>query len=228
MNIGGKGGNDDSLIAVEEEFIKALSYFSLGSGVSGSFHVCRITHKDQYAFVPQFTETYQIRHTAGNRSNVNFEVTCMHHGADRRLDCQSNSIRNTVVHTDELYRKATDTENRACFFREDLCIVQKIMFFEFQFYQSRSKWSCINRNIQFFQNIWHCTNMVLVPVCDDHGTYAARVVSQIGDIRKNNIDTVHILIRKTHSAINQDQIIPEFNHCHILSDFAKSAQRDYF
>ena len=141
-----------------------------------------------------------------------------------RLNYARKAIKDAVIDMDELYCKAADPKNSPRFFREYLRIIQKIVFLELQFDQRRCERRGIDRNIKLFQDIGYGADMILVPMCDNQTANSARIVSQVGDIRKNHIDSIHIFIRKSHSAIDQQKIIAEFNNRHIFPDFTQTAE----
>jgi len=70
--------------------------------------------------------------------------------------------------------------------------------------------------------------MVLVAVREDKPAYLLGIGFKVGDIRKDDVDTVHVLIRKAHACVNDDYIAAAFIGCHILAYFAQTAERDNF
>ena len=70
--------------------------------------------------------------------------------------------------------------------------------------------------------------MVLMAVREDQPAYLLSVGFEVSDIRQDDVDTVHILIREAHAGINDDYIAAAFIGCHILAYFAQTAERDNF
>ena len=101
----------------------------------------------------------------------------MYHGAHRSLNCERNGIRDAVVHPNEFYRKAANPENGSGFLGKNLCIVKKIMLFQFQLDQRGRQRSRIDRNIQLFQDVRNRADMILMTVGNDHAADAACIVS---------------------------------------------------
>ena len=69
--------------------------------------------------------------------------------------------------------------------------------------------------------------MILMPVRQDQAAHFAGICFQIGNIRINNIYTIHVFIRKTHTCVNNNDIVQILYHSHVFSDFAKTAKRYY-
>ena len=127
----------------------------------------------------------------------------MHNRSDRCLNSKRYGIRDTVVHANEFYGKTANPENGSGFLCKYLCIIKKIMLFQFQLDQGCCQRCCINRDIQFLQHIRNRADMIFMSVGDDQAADAARVISEICNIWQDNINPVHVLIRKPHTAIYQ-------------------------
>ena len=70
--------------------------------------------------------------------------------------------------------------------------------------------------------------MIFMAVCDDQTADPAFIVAEIGYIRKYDVDPVHIFIRKSKTAVNNDHIASELKYCHVLPDLAQPAERNDF
>ena len=127
VDIGGKGGDDDALIAAHEQLVEALPHLALRVGMSRLFHVGRVAEQGKYAVIAQLAQPDQVDHSAGYGRNVDLEVAGVDYRAQRRADGQGHGVRNAVVHMNKLNGKAAQAENRSGFFREDLGVVQQIM-----------------------------------------------------------------------------------------------------
>ena len=54
------------------------------------------------------------------------------------------------------------------------------------------------------------------------------VCFQVCEIREDDVDAVHVLVGKSHTAVDDDDIASEFEYGHILADLAEAAKRDDF
>ena len=228
VNVRGKGRDDYALVAAHEELVKALADLAFGCGMTRLLNICRVAQQSEHALVAELAETGDVYHTAGDRRHVYLEVTGVDNRADRRRDSQRDRIRNAVVHMDELHGKAAETEDRAVFLGKDLSVIELVVLFELQLDQRRRERRGVYGNVQIAQQIGNAAYMVLVAVREDQPAYLLGIGLKVGDIRQDDVDTVHILIREAHAGINDDYIAAAFIGCHILAYFAQTAERDNF
>ena len=86
---------------------------------------------------------------------------------------------------------------------------------------------CVYRHIQLLENIGHGADMVLMPVGEKNAAHLFFVLFQIGYIRDHKIDAGHLLIRESHAAIHNDNIVSVFDCRDIFSDFTDSPERNH-
>ena len=68
--------------------------------------------------------------------------------------------------------------------------------------------------------------MIFVTVGYDQSLDLVAVVLDIFEIRQNNVDAEHIVVGEHESAVDDDRLVFIFEHCHVLTDFTESADRD--
>ena len=54
------------------------------------------------------------------------------------------------------------------------------------------------------------------------------VCLQVADVRQNNVNAVHILIGKAHTAVDHDNVAAELVGSHIFADLTQTAQGNNF
>ena len=64
VHVGGKGGDDDPLIAVFKLPVHAFGHHLLGRSVAGAFHIGGVAQKGQYTLLSQHTQATQVHHAA--------------------------------------------------------------------------------------------------------------------------------------------------------------------
>ena len=223
-----EGRDDYALVAAHEELVKALADLALRRGMTRLLNVRRVAQQREHALVAKLAEAGDVYHAAGNGRDVYLEVTGVDDRADGRRDSQCDRIGDTVVHVDELNSKAAETEDGAVLLGKDLGVIELIVLFELQLDQRRREGRSVYGNVQIAQQIGHAADMILVAVREDQPAYLLGVGFKVGDIRQDDIDTVHILIREAHACVNNDYIAAAFIGRHILAYFAQTAERDYF
>ena len=70
--------------------------------------------------------------------------------------------------------------------------------------------------------------MVLVAVSKDNTFYPVGIGFKIRYIRNDYINSVHLLVRKTKTAVNNNNIGAAFKGGHVFSYFTETTERDYF
>ena len=133
-----------------------------------------------------------------------------------------------MVNCNKFNAEAAEAEYIAGFFGEYLSIVQQIMLFELEFNKRRSERSRVYGNVQVMNNIRHCADMILVTVGYNNAAHLFGICFKIRNVGNNNVNAVHILVRKAKSAVNNDYIRAKFNGCHILADLSKTAKGNDF
>lgn len=86
----------------------------------------------------------------------------------------------------------------------------------------------IDRHIQLLEHVWDRTDVILMPVCDDHAADAVFVCFQIADVRDDHVDAVEVLIRKAHAAVDKEHVLAILIDGEILTDLTEPAERDDF
>ena len=68
--------------------------------------------------------------------------------------------------------------------------------------------------------------MILVGVGDDEGLDPLALVAQVGDVRHDEVDAVHLLLGEHQAAVDDDDLVGELEDRHVLADLADAAERD--
>ena len=196
--------------------------------MAGLFNVRGVAEQGKHALVPKLSEARDVYHAAGDRRNVYFEVSGMDDRADGRAYRQRNGVGNAVVHMNELYGKAAQPEARAGLFREYLRIVEEVMLLKLQLHQRSGQRRRVDGDVKLTQYIRDSADMVLMSMGQDDTAHALRIGLEVADIGKHDVDTVHILVRKAHAAVNDNDVASELIGRHILAYFAKPPKGNDF
>ena len=124
--------------------------------------------------------------------------------------------------------KPTQLQRVAGLYRVKLRLVHKTMFGKLYLHKSHSKARCVHRYVQIPQNIRYGPYMVLMSVCKYNSAHSVPVLDEICYIRNYNVDTVHLIVREPHTAVNNNDILAELVDGHVLSDLVKSAEGNNF
>ncbi len=108
--------------------------------------------------------------------------------------------------------------------RDHLDLIGQSMLFELQAHQSRRQARGIDGAVDLLHHIRHCADMVLVAMGEYHAAHTGFVFHEIAHIRYHHIDAVHILIGKTHAAIDDKDIPAVLVHIQVLTDLIETAK----
>ena len=109
--------------------------------------------------------------------------------------------------------------------RKDLRVIQQVVLFQLQLDDRGGERRGIDRNIDLLENIRDRSDMVLMTVRDDHAANAIAVGLQIGNVGDNHIHAIEILIRETHAAVDEKNILTILVDSQVLSDLTQTAKR---
>ena len=84
---------------------------------------------------------------------------------------------------------------------------------------------CVDRHIEFFEQVRQTADVVLVTVGDEQALDAVPVLEHIGEVRDDQIDAEHIGIREHKAAVNEDHVALALIQRNVLADLAEAAQR---
>ena len=133
-----------------------------------------------------------------------------------------------MVGMNEFYHHLTQFH----FFTGHYCMscsgIQHFVFSQFIFQKTQSQQCTKHRYIQLFQDVRQCTDMVFVTMGQHDTSDFFDIFCQIGHIRDHQVDTQHIILRESQTAVDDDDIIAIFQHSHIFTDLFQTTQCNYF
>ena len=227
VGVGGKSGDDDSLIAVFEQPVKALGDHHFVGGVAAPFHVGGIAQQSQNTLLAQLAEPAQINHTILG-GGVDLEVAGHNHGADGRLDGKGHGVGNGVVDVDELHLKVAGLDGLPGLMGDELALVQNLVLLQFQLHQAQRQAGTVDGGFDLLEHIGQGADVVLVAVGQENAADLVLVLDEVRHIGDHQIHAVHVALGKAHAAVHNDDVAAIFQHGHILADLIETAQAHNF
>jgi hypothetical protein len=65
-------------------------------------------------------------------------------------------------------------------------------------------------------------------MCEDDGFYPITVLQKVREIGYDDINAVHLLVRKAQTAVDDDDVLAVLVNREVFPDFVQAAERDYF
>ena len=84
-----------------------------------------------------------------------------------------------------------------------------------------------HRNIEILEVMGNATNMIFVPMSDNHAANTLLIFLQITRIRHHNIDAMHAVTGEGKTGIDQHDVVAVFEHTGVLTDFVQTAKGDH-
>ena len=142
----------------------------------------------------------------------------MHDDSCRCINGKRCRIGNRMCRTDELNAKRTECDHLSVCNNLSTYIVDISMFTKLMLDQSHRQLRCIDRHIHLILNIWYRSDMVLMSVRNYKSLDLICVLLQVCDIRDNEINSEHLILRKCESTIHDNNTVLILKRGNVHSD----------
>ena len=83
----------------------------------------------------------------------------------------------------------------------------------------------IDRHLeQVAQNVRQSADVVLVRVGYEKAAHVFAALPEVGDVRNDEVDAEHLLVREHEPRIDDEDVVPDLEREHVLSDFTDATQ----
>ncbi len=226
MDMACKRGHDNATLGKGKDAVQLIPHTALGTGEAGNIGVGAVGEQKKNTAEPQFGKPLHSRRTAVDWSLIKLEVTTVNHGADRGVYAESHAGGNAVRDFQELDAERTEAQFLA---GRDLIqrgLSLKTVLPQLGVDQPNGKSRSVNGNVDLFEQIRQRSYVILVTVGDDNTEHTIPVLNHIGEIRQDEIDTQHVIVREHQPRIDHKNGIAILEDHHILSDGPQPPQRD--
>ena len=138
----------------------------------------------------------QIDGISEYRCVIHLKVSCMHNNSRWRIDGKCCRILNTVVRLDKFHTETAKVDVLSVFYNFTLCFLEKIMLLKLVLNDGCGQFGRIDWHIDITQHIRDRSDMILMGMCDKKAFDLVNIILQIGHIRDDKIDSVHIILRE--------------------------------
>ena len=144
------------------------------------------------------------------------------------LDGEAHRVGDGVVGVDEFHGEFARADDLARLAGNELGLVQQAVLLQLQPDQPRGHAGGVNWGVDGAQHIGQRANVVLVAVGDEDAPDLGLVFDQVAHVGDDHVDTVHIVVRETHAAVHDNDIVAELVYGHVLADLIQTAKRNNF
>ena len=227
VQVGGKGGEDDPLVAILELPVEVVRHAHFRGGVALPLHVGGVAQQRQHAPIAQLAEAGQIHHALAG-GGVDLEIAGKHHRTHRRGDGKRHGVGNGMVDVDELHLEAAGLDHLAGGVGHELDLVAHAVLLELQLDEAGGEPGGVHRGVDRLQNIGQRTDVVLMAVGDEKAAQLFRVLDKIGHVGDDKVYAVHVFFREGNAAVDHNHVLAVFQHRHVLADLVQTAKGDNF
>ena len=217
--------DDDAAARIVESAVKCRTDRALRRRMALALRIRRIRHEHEDTAVAEVGEAAEVRHLAVNRRVVELEVARVHDHADRRLDGESDGIRNRVVDADEADAEAADVDDVALHDRMQVARVDAVLL-ETALEDAERQARAVDRHVDLLEDVRQRADVVLVAVRQHDGLDLVLVLDEVADIRDDEVDAEHVFIREHQSRIDDEDLIIHADDSHILADLPQTSEGD--
>ena len=217
--------DDDATARIVESAVKCRTDRTLRRRMALALRIRRIRHEHEDAAVAEVGEAAEVRHLAVNRRVVELEVARVHDHADRRLDGEADGVRDRVIDADEADTEAADIDDVALHDRVQVARVNAVLL-EAALEDAERQARAVDRHIDFLEDVRQCADVILVAVRQHDGLDLILVLDEVADVRDDEVDAEHVLIREHQARINDENLVIHADDCHILADLPQASERD--
>ncbi len=203
-----------------------MAYRALGLRKAFSFRVCAVAHQGQNALFPDLGKTLQVNGVTKYRGVIHFKISCVDNNARRRINSQRSCILYAVICLDEFDTKTPQIDRLSEFDHLSSGGAEHIMLLQLMLNQPDCQLGRVDRDIDFPQDIRQSSDMILMSVCNNKPFYLVNVLLQICDVRDNQINSQHVVIRESQAAVHHNNTVFIFKGSNVHADLFEAAQRD--
>ena len=129
-----------------------------------------------------------------------------------------------MVDTDKAHAETSDVDDVPRHHRVQIARIDAV-FLETSLENAERQTRAVDRHGDLLHHIRECPDVILMSVRQDDRLHHVLVFDQIGDVRNNEVDAEHVLLREHEPGVDDDDLVVHADGGHVLSDFAKSAER---
>ena len=132
-----------------------------------------------------------------------------------------------MVYADKLDSHAAELHGLTRLNNVERALGKDPVLFKLAFDETKSKRSSVNRHIDLFEKICETSYVILVSVGKNDAAQLILVLYDISEIRYYEVNTEHIVVGESETAVHDEHIVAAFVEIEVLADLVESAEGDY-
>ena len=228
VDVGGEGGDDDTLVAILELAHEGGTHHLFGGGETGTLHVGGVGAQTQDPLLAQLTQAGQVDDLPVNGGGVDLEVAGVDDGAHLSVDGESHGVGDGMVHMDELHGELACPDALARLYGDELGGFHQLVLLQLQLDETGGEAGAVDGHVDLFEHIGDGADVVLVAVGDEQAPDPGFVLDEIRHIGDHAVDAVHVITGEGHTTVHHDDLAAVFIGGHVLADLVETAKGNDF
>ena len=226
VNGGAEAGDHQAARRAHEQVLQSRPHRAFAFGVAGTIDVGRIRQQQQHAALAVLGQRVQVEQQVVGGRRIDFEIAGMDDHAERRSDGQRHAAHERMGDVDELDRERPQLQPVAGLDGVELDVIDHAMLFQTPLHQRQREGGAVHRHGDLLQQKRHAADMVFVAVGQDQAADVGRVLFQIAEIGRDDIDAQELVIREHHPGVHYDDVVAVADGHGVHPELAQAAQRD--
>ena len=226
VNRAGKGGHQDAALRLGNVAIQVGEHCPLRRRKAGQLRIGGVAKQAQDPIFPVPGQAMQIKSLPIHGGVVKLEVPGEDNDAHRSGDGQGETIGDGVGIANELDAEVLPHLDH--FSWSDCLGVgaithPRLLHLVVQERQGQAG-AVDDGNRKVSQVVGNAANVVFMPVGHDHAPDALLILAEVGGIRHDHVDPVHVVAGEGEAGIHQHQLVPVFKNTGVFSNLMEAAK----
>ena len=228
VDVGSKTGHDDAApVLVADDVAELLADHAFGLRVAVDFRVRGVAHQQSDAVVlRQCADLGEIGGASVDRGEIELPVTRMHDHALRCVEGDRHRVGHRVRDRDHLDVECADGPAFTVDQRVERGAAEQAGLLDAPARQVQRELGGIERERNVAQKVREPTDVILMSVGQDRAVDAVGVVTQVREVRQDEIDARHIGVGKHQPHVDQHQPAVDLDGAAVATDLAEATEED--
>ena len=176
VDVGGEGGDDDTLVAILELAHEGGAHHLFGGGEAGALYVGRVGAQAQDPLLAQLAQAGQVDDLPVDGGGVDLEVAGVDHRPHPRVDGKGHRVGDGVVHVDELHLEFPGPHGLPRLNGDEPCGADQPVLLQLQLDEPRREPCAVDGQVDLLEHIGDRADVVLVSVGDEQSPQPGAVL----------------------------------------------------
>jgi len=131
-----------------------------------------------------------------------------------------------MTHGDRLHAKRSQLDGVADPHLAEVRLAQEPVLLELRLHQAQRQPGAVNGDVDLLERIRQAADVVFVAVRKEDAEYLFFRLHQVGDVRQDEVDAGHVLLRKHQAGIDDQDLVVPLEGPHVDADLPETAERE--